>query len=491
MSTQRVPYGLEAAALCAFLLGPFNVQAAEHNAPNEARDGRVAWMLHAEMAERRIPGVQYVVVQRGRIISSGAYGTANLNDKVPVSAETVFPINSCSKAFAGVALMQLVEDGRVRLTDTVGQYLLDVPDAWRSVTLLQLVTDVSGIPDFTQFASAQTGTGTTDEQAFELVKKKPLLFAPGERFDYSQTNYLLLSKIVAKVTGESFLRFVAERQFVPTGMISTRYADSSDVVPHMAVTYHNVYASAADPGTVKVRYVEFSELHKPSAGIVSTATDIGRWIVALESGRLLRSTPLADLWTARLLNDGHPGVFGLGWRPVVQRAQHPAYGGTGGGRAAFYVYPEDDTSVVILTNLQGGFPEDMMDELAAVFVPGMRLEGVEALRARLLGRSYADLQHTVVDLRKQDPQFQLTEGDVNAWGYRLLGGGEPKASLEVFRLNVRLFPDNGNVYDSLAEAYAYNGEKALAVESYRRSLELDPKNTNAAEMLNKLEKREQ
>jgi CubicO group peptidase (beta-lactamase class C family) len=466
---------------------PMVRSAAMAQGTSAAQSGKgVAAILKAEMAERRIPGLQFAVIEKKRIVAAGAYGLANLNDGVPVTGDTVFSINSCSKAFAGVAIMQLVEDGKIRLADTVGEYLRDVPEGWRPVTLLQLITDVSGIPDFTQYSSPQADAATADEQAFEIVKTKPVLFTPGTRFDYSQTNYFLLSKIVAKVTGESFMHFVAERQFVPAGMDATRYADSSDVVPHMAVTYHNVYASATDAGTPKVTYVEFSEMHRPSAGIVSTAGDMARWIIALESGRLLRSTALSDLWTARPLANGKPGVFGVGWRPVLQRSEHPAFGGTGGGRAAFYVYPADDIAVVILTNLQGGFPEDMMDEVAASFVPGMRLTGVEALRARMLGKSFADLQGAVSELKKLDPRFRLTEPEVNAWAYRLLDGGEPKAAMDVFQLDVKLFPENSNVYESLGEAYEYNGQRRLAVANYKRSLELDPKNGDALQRLRKL-----
>jgi tetratricopeptide (TPR) repeat protein len=161
---------------------------------------------------------------------------------------------------------------------------------------------------------------------------------------------------------------------------------------------------------------------------------------------------------------------------------------TGGSRAAFFVYPEDDLAIVVLTNLAGAFPEEFIDELAGYYKPEIAAsDPVTALRMALRQRGYAHAIDVYQELKRKDPRFQPLENDLNDWAYRMMnGGGKPKEALEIFKLNVFLYPNSANVYDSVAEAYAMNGDRELAVKNYKRSLELDPKNTNAAQQLKKL-----
>jgi tetratricopeptide (TPR) repeat protein len=161
---------------------------------------------------------------------------------------------------------------------------------------------------------------------------------------------------------------------------------------------------------------------------------------------------------------------------------------TGGSRAAFFVYPEDDLAIVVLTNLVGAFPEEFIDELAGIYNPEIALsDPVTALRMELRGRGYQKAIEVYQELKKRNAEFQPLENDLNDWAYRLLnGGGKPKEALEIFKLNVFLYPNSANVYDSVAEAYEANGFRELAISDYKRSLELDPNNTNAARQLQRL-----
>jgi tetratricopeptide (TPR) repeat protein len=167
----------------------------------------------------------------------------------------------------------------------------------------------------------------------------------------------------------------------------------------------------------------------------------------------------------------------------------------GGGRAALFIYPEDDLAIVILTNLQGASPESFMDEVAGYYVPAMRASTgfglppvIKALRAELVKRGFEHALEIVIEAKAKDATFTLPEDDVNAWGYLLTEQGHTKEAIEIFKLNVSLYPGSANTYDSLAETYESAGDKAAAIKNYKRSLELDPKNSHAAERLKVLQR---
>ena len=221
----------------------------------------------------------------------------------------------------------------------------------------------------------------------------------------------------------------------------------------------------------------------------STAEDLARWLIALQRGKLLKTKSALDkLWTAGTYNNGSPTQWALGWM-TKPRTKHRAVIATGGSRAAFFVYPEDDLAIVILTNLAGAFPEEFIDELAGFYnaeIP--RSDPVTALRMELRKRGYERAVEVFQELIKKNPNFQPLETDLNDWAYRMLNGGDkPKEALEIFKLNVFLYPQSANVYDSVAEAYAANGMREIAVKNYRRSLELDPNNKHAVEQLRKFD----
>lgn len=187
------------------------------------------------MRERKIPGVQVAVVKEGKIVLSKSFGT--------VTNKTVFPIYSCTKAFTGVAIMQLVEEGKVELAAPVSRYLDGLPPVWQGITIRQLLTHVSGLPDILNLLDRVTyglPRDTNEEQIWTRLKSMPVSSPPGERFSYSQTNYYLLGKIIEKQTGKPFTQVFNERQFQIAGLHSTGFGDSRDVIPNLTPTYRYV-----------------------------------------------------------------------------------------------------------------------------------------------------------------------------------------------------------------------------------------------------------
>ncbi len=344
-------------------------------------------LVQSEMASRNIPGLQLAIVKNGEIVFSGAYGQSNLETAKPVTERTVFGVNSISKAFTGVAAMQLVEAGKLDLDASVTQYLEELPPSWKEITVRQILTHTSGLPEIID-DNTRLIDGAEPDAAWAKVQELPLKYAPGTQYAYNQTGYALMGKIIEKISGQRFVDVVREGQFNAAGMEQARFGHTADTVPELASLYTYLTLQITDMRTVGVersetpmaRHETWPAYMHPTAGVQATATDLAAWVIALQTGKLVGERGLEQLWTPHQLPDGSYRGFnrtingyGLGW-PVIRRAEHPAITPTGGDRAAIFIYPEDDLTVIVLTNLLGAGPQRFADKIAAQYLPDLAVE---------------------------------------------------------------------------------------------------------------------
>ncbi len=452
---------------------------------SSARSERVDAILKDQMKRRGIPGLQAAVIDHGSVVFLKSYGVADIRTGTAVTDKTLFPVNSATKAFTGVAAMQLVEQGRLDLGAPVSSYLEGLPQSWRAVTIGQLMTHMSGLPDIIDRNGA-TLEGGDEARAWATVYTLPLQFKPGEHFSYNQTNYALLQRVVSKLTGSAFQEWVAKTQFAPSGMASTSFGDSSSRRADTAVSYHLVFPGHDGKGDLEAVYEAYPPFMRSGAGINTSARELAQWLSRVQAGRFFKDkATLAQMWTPAAFKNGEPGPRTPGW--IVKRSgEHRAIGAEGGGRAAFAVYPEDDLAVILLSNLAGANPEELLDQIAANYIPDFKLAGLDSLRVALERRGFGNARAVYDDLLARDTQFGVAEAALNRWAYRLLLSGKGHEALEVFKLVVSLHPDSGNAYDSLAGGYEALGDKANAIANYRASLKLDATNTNAIDRLRAL-----
>lgn len=449
-----------------------------------------------QMEKRKIPGLQLAIVRHGKIIKTGNYGLANIQDSIAVSNNTVFTINSITKAFTGIAILQLVEAGKLNLALPVSTYLSDLPETWNVVTIQQLLSHTSGIPDIVDEEEAVL-IAASGEEAWKKVLLLPIDFKPGEKFSYNQTNYLLLGRIIDKLSGIPFQEFITNEQLIKVGMtktIKSGFGATKEIVANAACSYQ------FSKGKLNNMFFSFPSFLQTAAGMSSTAKEMADWIIALQNLQLLKQkSSLAALWTPAVLNNGETGGFSsllngyaAGW-PVITRTSHPAIAPVGGGRSAVFVYPDDDLSIIVLTNLSGGMPDVFIDELAGLFIPDMKeINGfglsasVKLLKVTLDKVGYKNAIQEVKKLKKTNNELKLIENEINSWGYKLMKQKRMADALEIFKLNVFLFPASSNAFDSLGEVYAEYGDTELAIKNYEQSLKLNPKNSNAEEQIKKL-----
>ena len=455
-----------------------------------------------KMQQRHIPALQLAVVRDGAIIKNTTYGIANLEYEIKATDQTIFSINSITKAFVGVAIMQLAEENKVKITDSLSHYLDSLPDTWKNITLQQVLTHISGLPDILDAEEQVMGHGD-EQEAMQKVKALPVEFKPGEKFRYNQTGYVLLGQIITKLSGMHFTRFIEERQFKPAGMVLTRFGDSYDVIPNYAGAYTMTrqvgdrFVRNSTPGN---SYIQFPVFFRTAAGIQSTATEMANWVIALKAHKLLKQPSSIDLlWTPAILSSGRIGGFNvltngyaLGW-PTVTREEHPAVGPVGGGRSALFIYLKDDLSIIVLTNLMGSNPDQFIDEIAGFYIPDMRKvngfglsTNLKKLRTELLKEGFDKANTIAVRLKKKDPAFRLEEDELNKWGYQLFSEKNLTAAVAIFRLNVSLYPQSANTYDSFAEALEATENFSEALANYKKVIALEPQHKHAAERIQAL-----
>jgi len=452
--------------------------------------------LKQKMQERHIPALQVAVIRQGNIIKNTTYGIANLENNIIAKPESIFSVNSITKAFVGIAIMQLAEESKLKITDPLSLYLDSLPTAWQKITLQQVLTHTSGLPDILDAEEQVMGHGD-ENLAMNEVEKLPVEFKAGDKFRYNQTGYVLLGQIITKLSGMHFTQFIENRQFKVAGMKLTRFGDSYDVIPDYAGAYTmnrqvgNRFIKNKVPG---IGYMQFPLFFRTAAGILSTSTDMANWIIALKTGKLLKNNAsIETMWAPAILNNGKIGGFnkltngyGLGW-PTVTRADHPAVGPVGGGRSALFIYLKDDLSIIVLSNLMGSNPEQFIDEIAGYYIPDMRTANgfglspaITKLRTELLKQGFSNAGRVVAGLLKKDAALKFDEDELNDWGYLLLSQKKPKEALAIFMLNTKLFPRSANTYDSLGEMLELDGDNKNALLNYRKSLSLNPGNQHAA-----------
>jgi CubicO group peptidase (beta-lactamase class C family) len=337
-------------------------------APSASADA-VDDYLNAEIARRHIPGVSLAVVQKGEVVKLGAYGKANLELDVSVTPRTVFQIQSMTKSFTSTAILLLVEEGKLSLDDPVGKHLEGTPEAWKGVTLRHLLSHTSGIKDFINEPTASIRLDVTEQEVLEATAPRDMNFQPGERYQYSNTNYHLLAMVIRKVTGKWYGDFLKERIFEPLGMADTRVNNISEVIPNRASGY--LWRGG------KLRngeYVADSILAYGGGGIVSTAPDMAKFAAALRTEKLLKKSSLEQAWTGVKLNDGSTSSYGLGW--ALDRKEGHRSVGHGGGHMTgftsyFAHYRDDDLTVIVLTNAGQANPGRIASRVAGLFVPSL------------------------------------------------------------------------------------------------------------------------
>ncbi len=295
-----------------------------------------------------------LVARDGKVLLNKGFGSANLEWNIPNSPTTKFQIASLTKQFTAASIFLLEERGKLNTNDPVKKYLPDAPAAWDGITIYNLLTHTSGIPNSYDGITSWRQT-KTPEQLVAAFQNKPLDFKPGENYRYSNAGYYLLGYLIEKISGQSYGSFLQQNIFKPLGMNDSGYDSNSEIIQHRASGYH---LGKSEPENSD--YYDVS-LRFSAGGIYSTTEDLLRWEQGLFGGKLLFSASLKKMTTP--FKDDY--ACGLAVSDIDGHRAIDHGGAMDGFNSDMVYYPDDKLSVIVISNL-GGDPKSIAPKLASV-----------------------------------------------------------------------------------------------------------------------------
>ncbi len=308
------------------------------------------------------PGASVIVVKDDEVVLRRAYGLADLEHRAPATPTTDFRLASLSKQFTAMAVMLLVRDGKLRYDQSVSEIIPELPPATRAVTIRHFLNHTSGIWDYEDLVPAARTAQLDDRDVLALVAAKDSLYFPaGSAYRYSNSGYVLLGMIVARVSGMPLPEFMRTRVFDPLGMQATVvHVEGKDTVAQRA------YGYSPSGGTFTQTDQSVTSATLGDGGIYTNVDDMARWDRALSTAGLVDSATLALATTPPALPAGATTEYGFGWFVDSYRGEKRwrHTGETSGFRNAIQRYPNRRLTIVILTNRSSGEPEAIAERIA-------------------------------------------------------------------------------------------------------------------------------
>jgi D-alanyl-D-alanine carboxypeptidase len=327
--------------------------------------------LQSQMQQRHIPGLTVAITWNGQLAAARSYGLANVEVGAPTHPSSVYQVGTITQPFTAAAVMMLVEEGKVKLNQSVTHFLPNPSEVWDAVTVRHLLTQTSGIPNYLGILTP----GTTSHQAvskqaiMNVIAKQRLQFSPGQKFQFSPSNYFLLGMIIEKASGESYSRFLSERIFEPLHMSKTRVNDLGEVIPNRVAGYSLMDGELLQNATIPSPTRYFA-----TGSLVSTVTDLAKWEAALNTEKLLKRASLEQMWTPAKLRDGTVTQYGFGWwiHSLPGGATLIEHGGNlPGFNTQIARYVNDKVTVILFTNVDAANPLSLADGVHRIVAPGV------------------------------------------------------------------------------------------------------------------------
>jgi len=464
-----------------------SMPAAPLSRPNQATIQTLERRLPDLMKQADIPGVSLALIRGGKTYWLHEFGVRDAKSKTPVAADTVFEAASLSKPVFAYGVLKLVEQGKLALDAPLSKYL---PQPY-----------IDGDPRLDQITarfvlSHRTGFRNWRGDGNPLR----IYFTPGERFSYSGEGFVYLQKVVEQITGKPLNAYMTEAVFAPLGMGSSSYVWRDDYDSRSA-SGHDEDAQPRDKFKPKDSNAA-SSLH-------TTARDYATFLDAILQGKGLKPATLREMERPQVAVDPEctnctervPGALsrsvfwglGIGIQETADGESLWHWGDNGSFKCYTVIYPKQKVGVVYFANSENGL--SVAGEVVRMALggdqPALRWVKYSAYNSPAIQFARAVREKgAAVAIQQFRPALlrgDISEDAINSTGYRLLWQKKTAEAVVAFQLNTELYPTSANAYDSLGEALAADGKKDLAVQNYKKSLELNPKNQNATNMLRKLQ----
>lgn len=427
-----------------------------------------------------------LVAKKGDIILHKGYGMANKENKIPYKATTVSTIGSVTKQFTATAILKLVELNKLKVEDPLSKFFSKIPNDKKDITLHQLLTHTSGLIDV-------IGEGDFDDipmkRFFKTLFATKLLHEPGLKHAYSNAGYSILARIIEIVSGQDYEFYLNENLFKPAGMTETGYFIPKWNDNSIASGY---VFNIVSVGTTVSRYQKSGKVTwalKGNGGIHSTTEDMFKWYQALKTHKILPKSLFEKLTTPYILEyEGGSSHYAYGWAIYSSDRNTKIISHNGGNSIFFHDYiwlPEEDVVIILFTNASSREVEVAWPIKKMIFDKDYKVKPIKKnlfiLTFDFIKSNNVQEANELISVIKKDYSPEIKRPSVlNNLGYRILKNEimeikeNVKWAITIFKLNTKLFPNDGNTWDSLGEAYFRNGQKKEAIKSYENALELAP-----------------
>lgn len=311
------------------------------------------------------PGAAVAVVKEGKLLHTAARGLSDVEKKIAITPDSVFDLASCSKQFTAMAIMILVERGKLAFSDDARKVLKELPeyDPKRPIRILDLLHMTAGLDDYLKLV--KNFATDTNEDALKAVAARPLRFPTGTKYEYSNTAYNFLALIVQRVSGESYGEFLSSEIFKPLQMKSTVVLERPNQhIPDRVVGY------ARKKREWKVDLDDTPNL-VGDGGVFSTVADLARWDRALREGKLVSEKTLQAAFTSGTLDSGRRTGYGFGWSMGGDKSERIVWhNGSWAGTSTFITRNlKSGVTVIVLSNLRDAYVDEVATQIAELFEP--------------------------------------------------------------------------------------------------------------------------
>jgi CubicO group peptidase (beta-lactamase class C family) len=457
-----------------------------------------------------------LVARQGNILYKKSFGMSDFENKTFNDDKTGFTLASVSKILTSTAILQLRDKHKLRLDDPVVKYIHDFP--YPGITIRNLLSHTSGLPDYELYEKQINNNPDkvfTNEDILPSLKmwKKPLRFSPGEKWDYSNTNFCLLALLTEKVSGMSFQKYLQKYIFNPAQMSATYFATdlahANDKRRAINYEYPYLYSDRLqNVDSIKAyRWRTYNAMGFVGQGnIITTTEDMLKFDNMLYSGKILKLSTLNEAFLPTKLKNGKiaevsTGIgkasYGLGWFILADTGAGKIVWHTGGQPGALSVFIRNITKKQTVIMFDNAFNRSLYGN--GFNIIAILNNKPVIFRKESLTRKYSHfLINDGVDaafckfqsLKADSAHYYLSEDDMNELGLQLLYAATFKnhneLSLEVLKLNTLFFSDSFNTYDSYGEALAKNKKTEDAIFMYEKSIKLNPANESGKQALKQL-----
>jgi CubicO group peptidase (beta-lactamase class C family) len=440
-----------------------------------------------------------IIAQNGKEVLKKSYGKASFTWNIDNTPTTKFRIGSLTKQFTALLILQLQQEGKLKLEDKIIKHLpMYFKNTGNKLTIHHLLSMTSGLPNYTDGTTPLMEQEELNPQEFALKYfKDSLLFEPGENISYCNTGYYILGMIIEAVSKKSYEAVLQEKILDVLGMKNSGVEYPSQVIHQLASGHYFYMGEYITAQSVNPIVYAFS-----TGAIYSSVEDLFLWDKSFYTEKLLNEENKKRMCTKYLPNYGYGVAVNnmknyLGTNRDITLISHD--GGLTGYSSYMARIPEDSIFVVLLDNTRAGMRGNELVGISNNILPilyGIKaelpkpvayMELLRLIKATSIDEGVLQFKNAIIN-NNDAYNFNGLENSLNIIGYNYISNGNIISAIKILKLNTEQFPKSANAHDSLGEAYYKNSEMHLALQHYKISYALDPKNDNAKAMIEQISK---